>query len=507
MLKFIASFILMMVFFLASSINTMAVPVGHLVINEIQTNGIGTGTTEQEFIEIHNPTDQTVDISDWYLRYYSSSGISSTAKKILTISQGTKIYPNGNIIFAPAGYLPGNASIIRYTTNSSFGGISYDGATIDLVDTQDDIVDRLGWGVKASILSETMPAVAPKYGQSISRKIDDSNIVDTDNNNLDFEAVIIPNPETSNIAPILPDPTPVDSPQTPDPITNPVADSNTASSEQPSIDTTVSTSTDNTTPSTNIDQSNVTNATDMLPPVINELMIDPASPLSDANDEWVEIYNPNNSVFDLAGYKVLVGDNLSYKYTFTYEKIPANGYVLVTSKDTPISLSNSGSRVVIQDSAGQNVDDVSYQKAETGSSYARDSNGEWKWTITPTANADNVITYSVATTVEAVKKSTAIPKSQKTTTPKTDTKKTSTVAKVTSTTTPKAKAKTTTTKGATTQNQDEQLVATPNSIPAPILATIALLAVLYLGYEYRFEISNRFNQLKNYRANRPNTGR
>ena len=69
----------------------------------------------------------------------------------------------------------------------------------------------------------------------------------------------------------------------------------------------------------------------LLPPVINELMINPLSPLLDSQDEWVELYNPNETAFSLTNYKLQSGSSFSYSHTFVDERIYAFGYMIVPS--------------------------------------------------------------------------------------------------------------------------------------------------------------------------------
>ena len=42
-------------------------------------------------------------------------------------------------------------------------------------------------------------------------------------------------------------------------------------------------------------------------PIINEILPDPASPLTDADDEFIELYNPNDTTFDLSDFKLAFG--------------------------------------------------------------------------------------------------------------------------------------------------------------------------------------------------------
>ncbi len=116
------------------------------------------------------------------------------------------------------------------------------------------------------------------------------------------------------------------------------------------------------------------------PPVINEIMYNPAtSSASDNHGEWVEIYNPNNTSYDVSNWFITDGND-----TFNIPNgilIPPYGF-LVIAKDTDtvrslysdflgdgndslignskLGLSNSGDRVVLKNASGSTIDTVNY---------------------------------------------------------------------------------------------------------------------------------------------------
>ncbi|MCA9351009.1 lamin tail domain-containing protein, partial [Candidatus Saccharibacteria bacterium] len=435
----------------------------HIVINQIQTNGLASGTSLEEFIEIYNPTTKSIDLTNWELRYITSTGNLLTAKVFYKFTATSTIYPDGHLVVASEAYVPTNLNILRYST-SSFSGLSFDGATVDLLDSTGELVDRVGWGEKQTILSETNPAVAPPKASSIARKINDGLVIDTDNNFADFEVMAVPVLNTDNIAPQVPplesdaDPsTPAENIPTPNPdetsIKDPSSnDQNSQSSVQP---------------------------TPAQPPLLdiklNELMIDPASPLSDSYDEWVELYNPNEVEISLENYRIEAGLTGSYKYTLKNISIPASGYLVFNSKDTPISLSNSGGKVSLFSPSNYLIDEVSYEKAETGNSYARDKDNKWLWTTTPTMGSSNIISYPLVKPVALATKAA----STKSTTKKgtTATKKTTAVKKVAATKAAKPKAKKTTVVSGAKDSGSKNLIAAPTPVPGPVLAVLTGLAV------------------------------
>ena len=461
-----------------------------VVINEIQTNGVGTGTTGQEFIELKNIASTAVDIGGWKLQYIASTGNLATAKYFVTFASPMVINPGGYILITPELFLTEINPRTTYAITSAFAGLAASGGTVQLVDAINVVVDEVGWGTKTGTIVETEPAMAPSDGGSIQRKVIDGLVVDTDNNKNDFESLLAPTPQADNPAPETspPDPDPVDPELIPDsppgpeilPDTNPV-DSTGTTDETPLPE--------NTPPETT--GSDPVNTPQ--PILLNELFIDPASPLTDANDEWVELYNPNDNPQNLAGYSVYAGDTYAYHHTFSADTtIAARGYISISSAGTSIALANGSGRVKIVGPTGQIYDETTYETAKSGESWAKNGAAEWQWTLTPTLDAANIITQSP--TVALVTK--AVASAKKTTATKSTATKTAATKVV--------KDKVTKVKAATKTVDDSQpaLVAAPTPLPLWLLALLGVLAVLYSGYEYRFDIANKFYQFKQYRASR-----
>ncbi len=81
-------------------------------------------------------------------------------------------------------------------------------------------------------------------------------------------------------------------------------------------------------------------------PQITEVLPNPASPQTDADDEFIELYNSNNTAFDLTGFTLQVGLTTKHNYTFPPgTNLPARGYTAYLSTDTNLSSSNSRGRL------------------------------------------------------------------------------------------------------------------------------------------------------------------
>ena len=455
-------------------VNNFVVASGGVVVSQIQTNGPGTGTSDQEFIEIYNNSDISVKLSGWQLRYVSSTG---SLKPIITFKEDIVIHPKGYLVTATEAYDPLSTKYARYKTDV----LSLDGASVDLLNANGDLVDRVGYGLKA-YFSETSPTVAPEKSGSIIRKINDGLIIDTDNNFNDFEILLVSNPRTSNEIPLSEN---VIEPTPEEPGTGQQG-SNDGGQGRPG----------------ETNDNNVVSAPAVEEPKIkpmniqiSELMIDPEFPLVDSSDEWIEIYNPNDSEIDLSGYRFETGNTGSYKYTVQFLKMAPRTYLIIKSLDTPISLSNTSGKVSIFDNANVLIDSVSYTSVEPGLTYAKDSFGIWQWTTTPTQNSENIITFKIspnpALIAKNIVKAPAKAKAASTSKTKSTTKSAAPVKAA------KSKAvKATQVKSDQTQ---KPLIEVANPIPNSLVAILVVVAIIYSVYEYRYEIRNKFSQFRFHR--------
>ncbi|MDB5160908.1 MAG: hypothetical protein JWO96_288 [Candidatus Saccharibacteria bacterium] len=210
-------------------------------------------------------------------------------------------------------------------------------------------------------------------------------------------------------------------------------------------------------------------------PQITEILPNPASPQSDGEDEFIEIYNPNSVDFDLSGFKLEVGTTTKRSYTIpdgTY--VAAKEFKAFFSVDTGLSMSNSGGQARLIDPLGTVLSQTEpYGSAKDGQVWAL-ANGQWYWSLASTPSAANVVNQAGA-------------KSTKTST-----------------------SKSTAVKGASTS---AGFSPTPNS-PASGASTAAVhpwtiagvgsAALLYAGYEYRADLANNLYRLRRYWASRRN---
>lgn len=212
-------------------------------------------------------------------------------------------------------------------------------------------------------------------------------------------------------------------------------------------------------------------------PVVNELLPNPASPQTDADDEFIELYNPNDTTFDLSGFKLAFGSTKPRKYTIPEGTImQPKEFKTFTSGDTSISLSNTEAQVWLLDPNEKIIGQSEpYGKAKDGQSWALDSNtGKWVWTSQPTPEQMNALTLQTA-----------------------DSKGKIAAATLGITSTPNSG-------GANSADGGSQPASLADATPLhpSILAMVGIGAVGYALYEYRHDIQNRIFQLRRYLRNR-----
>lgn len=216
-------------------------------------------------------------------------------------------------------------------------------------------------------------------------------------------------------------------------------------------------------------------------PVLNEILPNPASPQTDADDEFIEIYNPNDKTFDLSGFKLQTKSSTSKtKHTYTFPsgtKIEAKQFAAYPSSELTISLNNSGAQVWLLEPSGTTISQTdSYVKAKDGLAWAL-AKGKWYWTVAVTPNAANIISASksaagingngIGTVLGA---STTVNGSNQ--------------------------------NNSTGQNYNDK--ASP--LHQSVLVIVGLLAILYGLYEYRRDVANWIHKLKRNRKTGPPAG-
>lgn len=223
----------------------------------------------------------------------------------------------------------------------------------------------------------------------------------------------------------------------------------------------------------------------LAPPLITELLPNPAGTGTDSTDEYIELYNGNEAPFYLSGFTLQTGLTTKHSYIFpTGVSIPAKSFRAFNASQTGLSMSNTSGQAAILDGSGMVVAQSDpYDSAPDGQAWAL-ANGTWYWTTKPTEAATNVIAQPITLQASAIKKVV----------------KAATTAKVKSaSTTAKKATKATSTKSkdtATTPAKQVSALPKPTAVHPGVLALVAACAVGYGAYVYRKDLANAFAKLR-----------
>lgn len=215
----------------------------------------------------------------------------------------------------------------------------------------------------------------------------------------------------------------------------------------------------------------------LAPPQITELFPNPASPQSDDEDEFIELYNPNSSDFDLSGFKLQVGLATVHNYTFPAGTlIPAKSFKAFFSIDTNLAMSNTNGQARLIDPAGTVISQSEqYVSAKEGQSWSL-SGGQWYW-ANPTPEKANKVVLAATINSGSTKSPIAAVKGSST--------------------------------GAQSGNNAGQLGSSASQTTKVHFWTIAAIgfaALLYAAYEYRNDLANNLYRLRRYRETRRAAG-
>lgn len=431
-----------------------AAPAEHVVISEIQT--ATTASVSQEFVELYNPSAAAISVEGWTLEYKAatSSDVATSWGKHATLHGS--IAAHGYWLAAPSDYLA--------AANDSWSpGLAGSAGHVRLRDASGTEIDRLGYGSTANA-AEGAPAPAPVAGGSLERKPGAEgppagNGVDTGNNANDFGLRAVAEPQASSS---------VTEPFLEPPVT--VADVDDGSlAPLPLAPFTIE---------------------------LTELLPDPAAPLSDTSDEFIELHNYGEVSVDLTGAELRTGSDGRYRYKLPALSLDPGQYYAVYSKDTKLTLTNGGSLVELVAPGGQAVSSTSYATATTGSSWSL-IGGVWQWSATPTPDGANVLSASSAATTAAA----AAAKAKKTAAAAKPKAATKAAAK------PKAPAKKAAAKKATKSTSFNAGAIVPTfNLAGWLLIALACLTIGYAIYEFRHDIYDHYHRLRGYRGVRPALG-
>lgn len=186
----------------------------NVVINEVYGGSELSGNVyNADFIELYNPSDSAVNISDYSVQYYTAGQINGGAPTSTAhIPDGTMLQPLSFYVIrvSPIRSTGEALSCAALDDSASFAetGIAADGGKFVLTTTGADlsncmsalnVLDRLGFGTEpAEPCHESFNANQPSTATSVQRWADRA---DTDNNSTDFTSFAAPTPCRQLLAP------------------------------------------------------------------------------------------------------------------------------------------------------------------------------------------------------------------------------------------------------------------------------------------------------------------
>ncbi len=110
--------------------------------------------------------------------------------------------------------------------------------------------------------------------------------------------------------------------------------------------------------------------------------------------DWIELYNSSNEPINIGRFSIYDGGGPEATDDLGANTVPANGYLVLERKadgSFTFGLSSSGESLVLLDSDGALIDNVTIPAVASGSTYGRTTDGGTKWDTlaTPTQGASN----------------------------------------------------------------------------------------------------------------------
>ncbi len=295
-----------------------------VIISGIKTGG--SGTTDQEFVELYNQSDVPVSLKGWQVRYAAKDTTGTGVAKVsIPLNSTLSIEPNSYFLAATSSF----ASLLDpQTTYTLFSaGFSDTAGHIILVNDVGLEVDRIGWGTASYPLIQAIPS-AHLSGSSIKRCITPQGLFSVSRNNFtDFRVVnspllLLPGP------PCVPEET-IELPESPD----------VPKDEEPVIEPPLQ-------PTLTCEGI-----------VLSELLPNPSG--SDTGREFIELHNPTNEVIELNGCSLQTSAN-SKIYNLDILSMQPGSYLAFSDTTSGLTLPNAAGGTVWLLSPHDEISTVTY---------------------------------------------------------------------------------------------------------------------------------------------------
>lgn len=415
-----------------------------------------------QFVSLYNTTDTALDMTKYQLQYFNNYD--------LTKATSSRQLPLIGSLPAHGYYMISDDSQLlcyQMTVNSSTLGFSSTAGLVEVMSSNQSspggsvspvLLDYVGWSKTANSGAQTLPTSinASLLRQPLTTQYN------PDITSPGSGAWLAVQPDTNNscvLTSVLSPTIKVDSPST----ITPMASSPPVVIVAPTIE-------NNAEPPASPPRNNIGLST----PQITEILPNPLATGNDSTDEYIELYNPNNSPFDVSGYSLQAGTTTLHTYLLPSGSLLAPlSYTAYYSGLTGLTLSNSGGQVRLLNSELGTISQTAiYDGAKDGQAWAL-ANDKWMWTTSATPGSLNIINSPVVAQPNikpvVVKSASSTTKSSKSTAPA--------PTKIANSSPP---------------------VANPSPIHSWTLALVASLALLYGAYEYRTDLGNQFHKFTRY---------
>ena len=310
----------------------------NLVIYQVQTAGAISGTASQELVLLYNNSLQDINISNWCIKYSSSTDASGFSKCVTPPDDSVEIWlsSGGLVSFASTEFITANSG---FTPDFIFtAGMAATAGHLRLFDANNIEKDKLGWG--SAVSPESLATPAHASGLAFSRNLLSVN-ADTDNNFVDFSSQAKHSPIISGLFEVE---IQVDICPNIDGLQIEVPDGYLTDEDNDCyLDV-----------CPNLDELQIELGAQyyidelgdcQLIPLENRALfiteILPNANGTDTGREYIEIYNPHNSSINLTGYKLQVGPGFTKEYVFLTGEIAPGDYAVYSDTLTSIVLPNT----------------------------------------------------------------------------------------------------------------------------------------------------------------------
>ncbi|MDO8265761.1 MAG: lamin tail domain-containing protein, partial [Candidatus Saccharibacteria bacterium] len=359
-----------------------------IIIYQVQTAGASSGTASQEIVLLYNQSILDVNVTDWCIKYTSSTDTSGFTKCLVPPDPITELWlsAGGLISFATNEFISANSGFVPDVLLSA--GMAASSGHLRVIDSLGNEIDKLGWGTAISPEGTVVPAHST--GKVFSRDLT-TLLLDTDNNLSDFSSQNMHNPVISGL-------------YEKEIIIDICTNINGVQAELPQgymKDEAGSCYLD---VCSNIEGLQIEigeayyldqeSGECLSMPLedrtlfITELL--PNAPSTDTGQEFIELYNPNSETIKLKGYKLQIGPSFVEEYIFTDLEILAGQYIVFSDTQTGIILPNTtGVQIRLIAPAGNIVSNsFIYNEADDDVSWALVED-IWIYTNQITPNAAN----------------------------------------------------------------------------------------------------------------------